>query len=219
MCCTERPLDKPVAPEVTDIIAEDEGRVVTEEVSKETTVDARVTTTTTTIQSSHDPTHPKEERVDAIKVDTSVSYVHSSVQEDQDADIDRNEISNAAAQSVLSDHGAHDDEKSLGLITEVLDEIGQKDQETGPEEVSESAIDVLQPVPTEETQEEAGSSRCCLPLTAGFSKWQWGRRAVSAEGDNSSLMIVVNPDEIMDRSSKEFLLNLVDGRRLCLKIG
>lgn len=199
MCCTERPLDKPVAPEVTDIIAEEKGRVVSEEVSKETTVDARVTTTTTTIQSSHDPTHPEEEeRVDAIKVDTSVSYVHTSVQEDQDADIDRNEISNAAAQSVLSEHGAHDDEKSLGVVTEVLDEMGQKDtdrtmdQETGPEEVSEapeSAIDVLQPVPAEETQQEAGSSRCCLPLTAGFPKWQWGRRAVSAEGDNSSLLI------------------------------
>jgi hypothetical protein len=199
LCCTERPLDKPVAPEVTDIIAEEEGRVVSEEVSKETTVDARVTTTTTTIQSSHDLAHPdEEERVDAMKVDTSVSYVHSSVQEDQDADIGRNESSNAATQSVLSEHGAHDDEKSLGVVTEILDEMGHEDtdrtmdQETGAEEVSEareSAIDVLQPVPAEETQQEAGSSRCCLPLTAGFPKWQWGRRAVSAEGDNSSLLI------------------------------
>lgn len=187
-----------MAPEVTDIIAEEEGRVVSEEVSKETAVDARVTTTTTTIQSSHDPTHPEEERVDAIKVDTTVSYVHSSVQEDQDADIGRNEISNAAVQPVLSEHGAHDEEEGLGV-----------DQETGPEEVSEareSAIDVLQPIPAEETQQEAGSSRCCLPLTAGFPKWQWGRMALNAEGDNSSLLI---ESVQMDRSSLEFLLNFV----------
>lgn len=197
MCCAERPLEKPIAPEATDIIAEEKGRVVTEEVSKETTVDARITTTTTTIQSSHDPTHP-EEQVDAIKVDTSVSYVHSSVQEDQDANVDRNEISDAAAHSVESEHGEHDDEKSLGLITEILDELGQKDtsrttdQETASEGVSgarEPAIDVSQPVPAEDTQQEPPSSRCCLPLTAGFPKWQWGQRAVSAEGDEFPLLI------------------------------
>ena len=54
-----------------------------EEVTRETTIDARVTTQTTTTKSHTDGIN--HEIIDAVKIDTSVSYVHAAVQHDEGA--------------------------------------------------------------------------------------------------------------------------------------
>jgi hypothetical protein len=54
-----------------------------EEITRETEIDARITTQTTTTKSHTDAT--KGETIDAVRIDTSVTYVHGSIQHDKGA--------------------------------------------------------------------------------------------------------------------------------------
>ncbi len=55
-----------------------------EVVTRDTHIESRITTTTTTYTKSADPTDEEHDTVDAIKVDTSVSYMDSSIQQQDD---------------------------------------------------------------------------------------------------------------------------------------
>lgn len=57
--------------------------VTHQEVTKETTIDARIKTETTTTTFTADEDHG--ESIDSVRVDTSVSYVHGTVQHDKGA--------------------------------------------------------------------------------------------------------------------------------------
>jgi hypothetical protein len=62
--------------------AHEESKVVThQEVTKETTIDARIKTETTTTTFTADEDHG--ESIDSVRVDTTVSYVHGTVQHDE----------------------------------------------------------------------------------------------------------------------------------------
>ena len=63
-------------------VSDESESIFHEEVTRETTIDARVTTQTTTTKSHTDAT--KNETIDAVRIDTSVSYVHASVQHDKE---------------------------------------------------------------------------------------------------------------------------------------
>jgi hypothetical protein len=62
----------------------DRGIATYEVVSRDTHIKSEITTTTTTYTISADPTDEEHDTVDAIKVDTSVSYMDSSIQQPDD---------------------------------------------------------------------------------------------------------------------------------------